>query len=105
MCSEIASVLYQIESLPLDITEKIEIIRFEDIWEKPNQFSQLIQEISNLKQNKLLDEYLYDQFRKYLTFKFYGELLMHFFTLQKCPKSLLHLRFFLSKFEKCKSKY
>ena len=44
---------------------RIEIIRFEDIWERPNQFSQMIMEQAKLgPQDNLLDEYLYDQFRK-----------------------------------------
>ena len=67
MCQEVSSVLYQIESLPRHVTNRIIIIRFEDIWEKPNQFSQTIQELSKIKQNSILDQYLYDQFRNHFT--------------------------------------
>ena len=64
ICGEISSVLYYLDSLPPEMKSRIEIIRFEDIWERPNQFSQMIMEQAKLgPQDNLLDEYLYDQFR------------------------------------------
>lgn len=65
ICGEISSVLYYLDSLPPEMKSRIEIIRFEDIWERPNQFSQMIMEQAKLgPQDNLLDEYLYDQFSR-----------------------------------------